>query len=147
MIKVPPSRIWTSDLRIPVSCTHLQSSALPTELSVVERIEVYCRTNWNVNFEFQNSGCSRGWFRSTDLWVMGPARFLCATLLILLLVNENSYQPNSGWCNTQAKATIQLGLLPFLASLVICLPRIGGAQRVCFYFLLAACLQALFTGN
>ena len=24
---------------------------------------------------------SRGWFRSTDLWVMGPARFLCATLL------------------------------------------------------------------
>ena len=25
--------------------------------------------------------CSRGWFRSTDLWVMGPARFLCATLL------------------------------------------------------------------
>ena len=27
------------------------------------------------------SVCSRGWFRSTDLWVMGPARFLCATLL------------------------------------------------------------------
>ena len=26
--------------------------------------------------------CSRGWFRSTDLWVMGPARFLCATLLV-----------------------------------------------------------------
>ena len=25
--------------------------------------------------------CSRGLFRSTDLWVMGPARFLCATLL------------------------------------------------------------------
>ena len=24
---------------------------------------------------------SRGWFRSTDLWVMGQARFLCATLL------------------------------------------------------------------
>ena len=24
---------------------------------------------------------SREWFRSTDLWVMGPARFLCATLL------------------------------------------------------------------
>ena len=22
----------------------------------------------------------RGWFRSTDLWVMGPAGFLCATL-------------------------------------------------------------------
>ena len=26
---------------------------------------------------------SRAWFRSTDLWVMGPARFHCATLLIL----------------------------------------------------------------
>ena len=24
---------------------------------------------------------SSGWFRSTDLWVTGPARFLCATLL------------------------------------------------------------------
>ena len=24
---------------------------------------------------------SRGWFRSTDLWVMGPTRFRCATLL------------------------------------------------------------------
>ena len=26
---------------------------------------------------------SRAWFRSTDLWVMGPARFHCATLLFL----------------------------------------------------------------
>ena len=25
--------------------------------------------------------CSRGWFRSTDLWVMGPTRSRCATLL------------------------------------------------------------------
>ena len=25
---------------------------------------------------------SRGWFRSIDLWVMGPARFRCATLLL-----------------------------------------------------------------
>ena len=25
---------------------------------------------------------SRAWFRSTDLWVMGPARFHCATLLL-----------------------------------------------------------------
>ena len=24
---------------------------------------------------------SRPWFRSTDLWVMGPARFHCASLL------------------------------------------------------------------
>ena len=35
MEKSPPSRIWTSDLRIPVLLSQLQSSALPTELSVV----------------------------------------------------------------------------------------------------------------
>ncbi|KFD71353.1 hypothetical protein M514_16285 [Trichuris suis] len=29
---------------------------------------------------------SRAWFRSTDLWVMGPARFLCATLLVTYMV-------------------------------------------------------------
>src|SRR6218665_3602519 len=28
-----------------------------------------------------NKTFSRAWFRSTDLWVMGPARFHCATLL------------------------------------------------------------------
>ena len=32
-------------------------------------------------FEIRKGVRSRGWFRSTDLWVMGPARFLCATLL------------------------------------------------------------------
>lgn len=31
----------------------------------------------------QNEKISRGWFRSIDLWVMGPARFRCATLLHL----------------------------------------------------------------
>src|SRR4029434_10179240 len=29
---------------------------------------------------------SRGWFPSIDLWVMGPARFRCATLLSLTAV-------------------------------------------------------------
>ena len=47
--------------------------------------------HWDIGLIFQplfhrvdfssKSVCSRGWFRSTDLWVMGPARFLCATLL------------------------------------------------------------------
>ena len=32
-------------------------------------------------FEIRKGVRSRGWFRSTDLWVMGPARFLCATPL------------------------------------------------------------------
>ena len=81
----PPSRIWTSDLRMPVTLTyHLQSSALPTELSVVLSIGV-CECTNRENLEStvsKNVGRSRGWFRSTDLWVMGPARFLCATLLI-----------------------------------------------------------------
>ena len=36
--------------------------------------------------------CSSGWFRSIDLWVMGPARFHCATLLrYLLLYLKNKY--------------------------------------------------------
>ncbi|KAI3352036.1 hypothetical protein L3Q82_020851 [Scortum barcoo] len=30
---------------------------------------------------------SRGWFRSIDLWVMGPARFRCATLLLVVVAN------------------------------------------------------------
>ena len=34
---------------------------------------------------------SRGWFRSTDLWVMGPARFLCATLLKATRSNWKRY--------------------------------------------------------
>ena len=35
----------------------------------------------NINI-FQNQlFIADEWFRSTDLWVMGPARFLCATLL------------------------------------------------------------------
>ena len=34
-----------------------------------------------MKLEREKFGHSRGWFRSTDLWVMGPARFLCATLL------------------------------------------------------------------
>ena len=30
----------------------------------------------------QRFNLSKAWFRSTDLWVMGPARFHCATLLV-----------------------------------------------------------------
>ena len=31
--------------------------------------------------QWHETRLSRGWFRSIDLWVMGPARFRCATLL------------------------------------------------------------------
>ena len=41
------------------------------------------------------SVCSRGWFRSTDLWVMGPARFLCATLLKESYKGVTEIQPES----------------------------------------------------
>ena len=37
---------------------------------------------WGKHQHFAKSSIhSREWFRSIDLWVMGPARFLCATLL------------------------------------------------------------------
>ena len=85
----PPSRIWTSDLRMPVTAKyHLQSSALPTELSVVtgegeiKAVSIFIVSQHRVLIKTRVV-CSRGWFRSTDLWVMGPARFLCATLLVL----------------------------------------------------------------
>ena len=35
--------------------------------------------------QFLTHMLSRGWFRSIDLWVMGPARFRCATLLCISL--------------------------------------------------------------
>ena len=35
----------------------------------------------NINISQNQAIHSREWFRSTDLWVMGPARFLYATLL------------------------------------------------------------------
>ncbi|KAI3352038.1 hypothetical protein L3Q82_020855 [Scortum barcoo] len=52
---------------------------------------------------------SRGWFRSIDLWVMGPARFRCATLLSVvfarykrhLSTTSNSQTPNSTMAKTK----------------------------------------------
>src|SRR4029434_12360 len=37
---------------------------------------------------------SRGWFRSIDLWVMGPARFRCATLLHLTPDGTRTHHPS-----------------------------------------------------
>ena len=34
-----------------------------------------------MSLDWLQNRISRAWFRSTDLWVMGPARFHCATLL------------------------------------------------------------------
>ena len=41
---------------------------------------VYPPVKW-VACSFEKKKVSRGWFRSIDLWVMGPARSHCATLL------------------------------------------------------------------
>ena len=38
---------------------------------------------------------SRAWFRSTDLWVMGPARFHCATLLRTTARLETRYDASA----------------------------------------------------
>ena len=51
-----------------------------TEYSQARVILCTCLTLKKLAFE-KNLFLSRAWFRSTDLWVMGPARFHCATLL------------------------------------------------------------------
>src|SRR4029434_9331688 len=46
------------------------------------------------SLHFQLAGLpSRGWFRSIDLWVMGPARFRCATLLFLTPDGTRTHNP------------------------------------------------------
>ena len=44
---------------------------------------VFCLVETFSFLEEKISTPSKGWFRSIDLWVMGPARFRCATLLTL----------------------------------------------------------------
>ena len=52
---------------------------------------------------------SRGWFRSIDLWVMGPARFRCATLplcsssLQSCCWLQGSHCRNISWKNMRAR--------------------------------------------
>ena len=53
----------------------------------LETMRKFMSDNFRIKYMSEYFSCvenlvrSRGWFRSTDLWVMGPARFLCATLL------------------------------------------------------------------
>ena len=59
---------------------------------------------------------SRAWFRSTDLWVMGPARFHCATLLSILYYSDPqlaSEQPaDSGLMKQNKKILSEVGFEP-----------------------------------
>ena len=87
--KYPSNRIRTSDLRMSALHSPLQSSALPTELS---RDDADARQQKKLKFIIlEKKDDSSGWFRSIDLWVMGPARFHCATLLLMSSRYENQY--------------------------------------------------------
>ena len=56
---------------------------------------------------------SRGWFRSIDLWVMGPARSHCATLLgNYWCILPGIYHETVIWCNTLLVAMV-IVLAPF----------------------------------
>ena len=55
-------------------------------------------TSLITNMYLKPTGChwnsvSRGWFRSIDLWVMGPARFRCATLLSVTPDGTRTHNP------------------------------------------------------
>ena len=78
-----------------VSVIRRVSLALP-DTPFPRRVYYSCKNRYNIirtlscmlcNFREKNKKrnrhtISRAWFRSTDLWVMGPARFHCATLLV-----------------------------------------------------------------
>ena len=49
----------------------------------------------SVRGSFRRKCFSRAWFRSTDLWVMGPARFHCATLLSIPTASAGFNQPTT----------------------------------------------------
>ena len=53
------------------------ANSIPPRSHTIEKIMQLCRGR-------EAKFYSRAWFRSTDLWVMGPARFHCATLLQLM---------------------------------------------------------------
>ena len=51
---------------------------------------------------------SRAWFRSTDLWVMGPARFHCATLLAVRRCwNKHYISGSESWARCHKRFLMQ----------------------------------------
>ncbi|ERE78116.1 histone H2A type 1-H-like protein [Cricetulus griseus] len=62
---------------------HIQAVLLPKKPRATTRSsEQYSlRKALRKREKIETDNLSRGWFRSIDLWVMGPARFRCATLL------------------------------------------------------------------
>uniref|UniRef100_A0A8C2MMC0 Histone H2A C-terminal domain-containing protein n=1 Tax=Cricetulus griseus TaxID=10029 RepID=A0A8C2MMC0_CRIGR len=64
---------------------HIQAVLLPKKPRATTRSsEQYSlRKALRKREKIKTDTLSRGWFRSIDLWVMGPARFRCATLLTM----------------------------------------------------------------
>ena len=101
-----------------------------------------------INYTLFNvkNAASRGWFRSIDLWVMGPARFRCATLLwmeeslwLLLEPREATWQEeptrwlwaadpkpdsnSSSMCHWATKTQVQLSAKSHLLEITLQAPR------------------------
>ena len=110
-------KVWPKNLCFDLPS--LQYSAPPIELSVVT-VQVICG-NWcfavsvwryrygKVTIISRKCSfvCSRGLFRSTDLWVMGPARFLCATLLKINCRLQKFVTPNM-WCEMKGREQVSI---------------------------------------
>ncbi len=60
---------------------HPASQPASTHTSMSNTQGAYSTSTYRVHQIRKQKGSSRRWFRSIDLWVMGPARFHCATLL------------------------------------------------------------------
>ena len=95
---------------------------------------------------------SRAWFRSTDLWVMGPARFHCATLLLeIITLNLKRDRPWSSLVVRSTRSAQQSnmhGKLPCMFSII----NIGfvtktTAYRLGRYSLYLLLLRAPCTGQ
>ena len=74
---------------------------------------------------------SRAQFRSTDLWVMGPARFRCATLLTSLLIFHGVITPCSLFSRPKFPIVWSLASLGFEKNST----PLGGLEPPAFRFL------------
>ena len=63
----------------------------------------------------------RAWFRSRDLWVMGPPRFRCATLIVEYRLYQNIYSLSVRQSSVPFYLFLFFGCLSFKNLLVRCL--------------------------
>ena len=60
--------------------------------TITVNLHTFFIQNYSCKNDVMKKFTSRAWFRSTDLWVMGPARFHCATLLIVPLFSKKAFK-------------------------------------------------------